>query len=217
MSILVYCIAEESASLDVGSGVADRPVLRRTQAGLDALFSRNTSTESWTGASLKQSAREFHNVLHRTFASRAIVPFRFPTLMQDEDALAAHLRDNAAEYMVQLKRFGQLTQMEVSIHGPEPVSPNPLPASGADYLRSRQRRSDALQGIAKQIQELTGERAQSWHDRPASNVLKLFALVHRGSVDAFRERLKGLSVPQNLNVRVSGPWPVTEFLELKQR
>jgi hypothetical protein len=24
-------------------------------------------------------------------------------------------------------------------------------------------------------------------------------------------------VPQSLNIRVSGPWPVTEFLELKQR
>jgi hypothetical protein len=110
-----------------------------------------------------------------------------------------------------------LTQMDVSIHEPEPVSPHPLPASGVDYLRTRQRRSDALQGIAKQIQELAGDTARSWHDRPASNALKLFALVGRDSVDAFRERLKGLSVPQNLNVRVSGPWPVTEFLELKQR
>lgn len=217
MSILVYCMAEQSAWHNVGSGVAGRPVLHCTQGGVDALFSQNTSAESWTGASLKQSAREFHNVLHRAFATHAIVPFRFPTLMQDEDELAAHLRDNAAEYVVQLKKFEHSTQMDVSIHEPEPVSPHPLPASGADYLRARQRRSDVLEGIAKQIQELAAETATSWRDRPASNALKLFALVHRDSVDAFRERLKRLSVPQRLNVRVSGPWPVTEFLELKQR
>lgn len=215
MSILVYCIADQAASPDVGRGVAGLPVLHCEETGLVALFSRNTSAESWTGASLKESAREFHNVLHRTFASHAIIPFRFPTLMRDEDELASHVRDNAAEYLSQLKAFENSVQMDISIALLEPQSAAPQ-TSGAEYLRTRQKRSDDLLAVAKQIHELAGETAEQWRDRPASNIRKLFALVHRDSVEAFRERLKRLS-PQNLNVRVSGPWPVTEFLELKER
>lgn len=217
MSILLYCIAEEGASSDVGPGVAGGPVLQCKEAGLEAWFSRNTSIESWTGASLKQSAREFHNVLHLAFAARAIVPFRFPTLMRDEDELAAHLRDNTAEYSGQLKRFQTSVQMDISITSAEPVSLVALQTSGAEYLRSRQRQSDELHAIAKHIQELASETTLSWRNRLASNNLRLFALVHRDCVGVFREKLKRLSVPQNLDVRVSGPWPVTEFLELKQR
>jgi hypothetical protein len=217
MSILLYCITEQSASSDVGPGVAGLPVLHCNEAGLDALFSRNTSAESWNGASLKQSAREFHNVLHRAFSFRTIVPFRFPTLMRDEAELAAHLRDNAAEFSAQLKKFEHSVQMDISITHAERTSPGTSRGSGAEYLRTREKRSDELQGIAKQIQELASETAQSWRDRLASSDLRLFALVDRTSLPAFRERLKKISVPQGLNVRVSGPWPVTEFLELKQR
>jgi hypothetical protein len=216
MSILLYCITEEGASSDVGAGLAALPVLHCRHAGLDALFSRNTSAENWTGTSLKQSAREFHNVLHRAFAARAIVPFRFPTLMRDENELTAHLRDNAAEYAAQLKTFEKSVQMDISITSPEPVSLAASQISGAEYLRSRRKQADELQAMAKQVEELASETTQSWRDRPGSNNLRLFALVHRDSVDAFRETLKKLSIPQNLDVRVSGPWPVTEFLELKQ-
>lgn len=216
MSILLYCITGESASIEVGPGVAGLPVLRCTQADVDALFSRNTSAESWTGASLKQSAREFHNVLRGVFASHAIVPFRFPTLMRDEDELATYLSENAPEYSTQLKKFENSVQMDITIAGMEPSSPAASHASGAEYLRRRQKQSDELQAVANKIQELASETAQSWRDRPASNSLRLCALVPRASVVAFRERLKKLSVPQNLSVRISGPWPVTEFLELKQ-
>lgn len=217
MSILLYCITDQAASFDVGAGVAGLAVLRCRQAGIDALFSRNPSAEIWTGASLKQSAREFYMVLHRAFAAHAIVPFRFPTLMGDEDELAGHLRDNAPEYSAQLKKFEHSVQMDISVNPLGSVSSDPSPGSGAAFLRGRQKRSDELQAIASQIQELAKETAQSWRDRTASNTLKLFALVNRASVAAFHERLKELPIPPNWRVRVSGPWPVSEFLELHQR
>ncbi len=217
MSILLYCITDAAASSDVGAGVADLPVLHCRHAGLDALFSLNTSSESWTGASLKQSAREFHNVLRRAFAAQAIIPFRFPTLMRDEEELSTHLQDNAAEYSSQLKKFENSVQMDISVACTEPMAPAASEISGTEYLRTRQKRSDDLQAVARQIQELAGETTSSWCDRPASNNLHLFALMDRASIAGFHERLKKLSVPPNLTVRVSGPWPVTEFLELKQR
>lgn len=217
MSILLYCITGQAASSDVGPGVAGLPVLHCRQASLDALFSQNTSAESWTGTSLKQSAREFHNVLHRAFATHAIVPFRFPTLMRDEDELATHLRDNTHEYSAQLNKFANSVQMDISITAPEPGSSGAPQTSGAEYLRARQKRSDELQAAAKQIQAWASETAQSWRDRSASNKFKLFALVERASISAFHERLKKIPVPSNMRVRISGPWPVTEFLELKQR
>ena len=217
MSILLYCVTHQMASPDLGPGVAGLPVLHCKQADLDALFSPNTSAGSWTGASLKQSAREFHSVLHRVFGSQAVIPFRFPTLMRDEKELSAHLWDNAGEYSAQLNKFANSVQMDISIACIEPIALTALETSGAEYLRTRQKRSDELQAVAKQIQELAGGTAQEWHNRSASNGLKLFALLDRASVAAFREKLKWSPVPKDLAVRVSVPWPVTDFLELKQR
>ena len=214
MSILLYCVTEKNALPNLGTGVGGLPVLCCEQDEIAALFSDGTSGVSWTGASVNESARRFHRVLHRIFESRAIIPFRFPTLMANEEELGAHLRVNVAEYSSQLKKFANSVQMDVSIA--EADSRAADQTSGAEYLRARQKRLANFQAVAKQVQELASEAAQGWCERPASNGLKLYALVDRASVAALHERLKEISVPANMSVRATGPWPVTEFLDLKQ-
>jgi hypothetical protein len=151
MPLLLYCVAEKAALPELGTGVAGLSVLACEDGDIAAIFSESTGVESWTGAPLKESAHQFHHVLRAVFHSRAIIPFRFPTLMQDRQELAAHLRERAPEYSVQLKRFQNSVQMDISVSHAEARSASAPTGSGAEYLRARQRLSEELDRVEDRL------------------------------------------------------------------
>ena len=214
MPILLYCVTEKSELPNLGTGVAGVPVLTCEQGELAALFSQGVGAESWVGTPLKASARQFHQVLHRVFASRAIIPFRFPTLMREAEELAAHMRANAREYLAQLGKFRTSVQMDITV-----VHSNPLAtrqSSGAEYLYERRKQSEELDRFAKTLYAHTDSATRDWRTRPAQQGLKILALLDRDSIAVFNRSLQAFAVPPSLSIRISGPWPVTEFLELTQ-
>ena len=216
MSILLYCITQQPELPKLGSGVAGLPVLSLEHGELAALFSQGAPPAGWTGVPLKDSARQFHQVLRRVFESRAIIPFRFPTLMRDAEELTVHVGENAGEYSAQLEKFGNSVQMDITVAYSDPTCP-PSQTSGAEYLRGRQRRSEELNRIAETLHAHVDSATQDWRTRPARDGLKVFALLDRDSVALFHGSLQSFRVPSGLSFRITGPWPVTEFLELKEQ
>jgi gas vesicle protein GvpL/GvpF len=214
MPLLLYCITETGFA-DFGSGVAGLPVTSRDHAGLCALFSNAASAEFCTTAPLSQSAKQFHDVVQRVFKRSAVIPFRFPTVMKDEEELTTHLHERAAEYADQLRKFGSFAQMELVIARPERPDKRRTP-SGTDYLKERQLQLEQFEHLAKDVQFRASGLVNEWRTRNTNQALRLFGLVARDAVSAFRAKLQGLSVPAGCTVRVLGPWPVTEFLELNQ-
>jgi hypothetical protein len=191
------------------------PVLRREQSGISVFFSHGGSSAPWSSASVGESARQFHQVVRRVFDGGAVIPFRFPTLMENEEELAAHLRENADDYASELRRFGNSAQMDLLIRWSQegqPTSRRKL--SGTEYLRARQQRDQEVEKIAAQLRSCVGGAVEEWRSRSLQNGTRLAALVERNTLGAFKERLRGFSVPAGFEVRVRGPWPVTEFLEL---
>ena len=215
MSILLYCVTEKSELPSVGRGVAGLPVLSVENGQIAALFSPGASAEGWTGSPLKESARQFHQVLHRVFESRAIIPFWFPTLMQEAQELAKHMEANSLEYLTQLDKFRTSVQMDITIAQADSARVT-RQVSGAEYLRERQKQSEELGRIASQLCTHAGSATRDWRTRPAQHGLKAFALLDRDSVEVFNSSLQQFPVPPGLSIRISGPWPVTAFLELRQ-
>ena len=179
-----------------------------------ALFSKGASPEVWAGAPLRESAQEFHQVLQQAFANGAIIPFRFPTLMKDEEELTTYMQENAASYVSSLKTFENSVQMEAVISYSDSLSSATVKTSGTVYLRARQKQSEELQGVADRLRQCAGEVAKDWRDRSVQNTLRVFTLLDRDSVSELKGRLRELSVPVGVTVRITGPWPVTEFLNL---
>lgn len=214
MPLLLYCITKAGFA-DFGSGVSQLPVVSREHAGIFALFSIAASTETWSKSPLSQSAKQFHDVVQREFERGAVIPFRFPTVMKDEEELTLHLRERAAEYTDQLRKFEGLAQMELLIKGSE-QSEEQRNSSGTEYLIARKKRMEQLEVVAKEIQLKTSSLTAEWRTHATNQAFRLVGLLTRDAVSAFRVKLQGLSVPAGLTVHVSGPWPVTEFLELNQ-
>ena len=133
--------------------------------------------------------------------------------MQDERELEVHLRENAAEYASQLRKYEHSAQMDVMIDW-SGVDSSRGERSGADYMESRKRRLEELESIATKLQDSVSPFANEWRSRSMRNGKRLVALLDRGAVGGFKDRLRDFAVPAGFAVRASGPWPVTEFLEL---
>lgn len=211
MAILLYCIAKAgapgSASL---TGVAGDPITRVELEGLAAFTSSNTDKSNWLRPQLQTSALEFHRVLSEIFKCTAIIPFRFPTIFEDPKRLVERLRERAGEYAELLGKFGDLVQMEIRVTNSDLKTSS---QSGTQYLKDRQTATAMIERFTVELHLALSALLQDWRQRPSKEGARTFILIYRNQVADFRDIVRNLPVPRDLNVRASGPWPVSEFIE----
>lgn len=183
---------------------------RFDDSGLAVFYSENATPDCWLRAPLKTSAEEFHRVQRELFRSGPIIPFRFLTILQSQEKLREHSEQRAEEYKALLHRHADDVQMDISLTYGAVAS---KPTSGADYLRERHGRNQALENFAAKLRAAAGTLAEDWRQRSTPNGIRCFALVARKQVEEFNEKMKNVSVPPQISARVSGPWPVSEFLD----
>jgi hypothetical protein len=211
MAILLYCIAKADApATTLLTGVAGDPVVGIEVGNLAAFTSRNLDSSIWMRPRLQASALEFHDVVSEVFKSAAIIPFRFPTIFENEEQLIERLKERSSEYCGLLEKFRDLVQMEIRLTNPALKTP---PESGTQYLKSRQTATRKIEKFTSQLRATLSPLSQEWRQRPSKDGLRAFALVERGRVEEFGRIMINISVPSGLSVRVSGPWPVSEFIE----
>ena len=218
MAMLLYCVAEAARSPgSVPRGVRGSPVARREHHGLTVFCSEAPSADAWTAIPVREGALQFYQVLEAVFRSTAIIPFRFPTVVAGTRELREHLDARADLYAGRLERFRTRVQLEalVSYSGEDPRDRGFR--GGAEYLRERQQILNATRRSAERLRTAVAPLTSEWRSRTLGKRMQSFALVERQSVAEFKERAEKLSLPEGINVRVSGPWPVTEFLDLSSK
>jgi len=211
MPILLYCIAKADALVNKSlTGVAGDPVLPVNVGGLAAFTSSNADSSAWMKSRLRASALEFHQLLTDVFRSAAIIPFRFPTTFETEKELTEHLTGRSSEYTALLDKFSDLVQMEVRVTSPFTKTQS---ESGAQYLKARQSAVLAIEKFEADLRAALSPTLKDWRQRASKEGRRAFALVARGGVAEFGKIMQSTPVPDGLKVRVSGPWPVSEFIE----
>jgi hypothetical protein len=213
MPLLIYCVAGMAASLKGSqTGVSGSPILRLEIANLSAFVSPSADSSGWLRTPVRTAALEFHRVLRQLFSATAILPFRFPTIFEDEPELARHLERRSVEYGALLKKFSNFAQMEARVSYPDPETAIAA-RSGSEYLRQRQGRFQKVEEFAVELQKAAGASATEWLQRSTQSELRGFALVERDKIPEFKTNIAKARVPAGMQVRISGPWPVTEFLD----
>ncbi len=211
MPLLLYCVAKPEAGFRPAfAGVADLDVAFAEIGGVTVFFSKSATTDPWLHSRLRDSAMQFHDLLKRLFQQFAIIPFRFPTIVEDEQTLTEHMEQRAVEYNSWLQKFHDKAQMDVRISLPTTES---APSSGTEFLRLRHERQRELDRFAEAMQAACYDCVEQWRQRPAADGLRASALLDRSKVEDFRRALGGMKPPPYLHARVSGPWPISEFLD----
>ncbi|HKW18669.1 MAG TPA: GvpL/GvpF family gas vesicle protein [Terriglobales bacterium] len=211
MPILLYCISRWPALVgEAIVGVSGRPVAPRQSGELAAFISRAPEAGAWLQKPLRTAAVEFHRVCNGVFTEMAIIPFRFPTIFETEEDLEQHLNQHADEYHAVLAKFRDAIQMEIHIAATNSDADS---KSGTNYLKMRQESTRIVDRFSDEVRETLAPVITGWRQRRARDGIRVFALLERNSRAKFETAMRASSVPGGITVRVTGPWPVSEFLE----
>jgi hypothetical protein len=192
-------------------GVQGAAVHCGSAAGLTVLYSALPSRQL-SPDTVPRAALEFWEVIRRVLEQRAVIPFRFPTWVSKTE-LREHLKEHREAYSTFLRQFAEYVQIDIRVT-PRRVAEKASrdPASGTEYMIRLQKWKRWVSTLPGTFEQITHIKARSWHHRDEGNVLRLFALVERNSAAEFSERLTEFCDLADANIRVSGPWPATEFL-----
>src|SRR5260370_10946307 len=109
--LLLYCMTE--AGVDSGQllGVRRAEVLTSERNGIACHFSALEGAASKT----QDDALAFWAVINGLFQTNSVIPFRYPTLMPDENVIHEFLAANASSYLKDRRRIRGLVQMKTTI------------------------------------------------------------------------------------------------------
>jgi len=204
MAVLPYCVILAALKVTKPDFGVDEERVETLDLEALRLFYSDFDDSALAPEVFRQSALEFHRVIASIFRQTAVVPFRFPSLLQTREELETHLHANSHKYKSFLEKTRDAVQMEVA-----PASTTSPPGvetgkSGTEYLREKQQRSGAMAELSQSVLENCKELVL---DSRTSDS-RVYVLVQRTAIDDFRERLSRLK-----EIRISGPWPAAEFLE----
>jgi hypothetical protein len=204
IKLLAYYVIQNPKYQPGVEGVRGAPVQSLNVDSLTCVYSPLIPPQQFE----RDDAIRFHAVLNAAFQQQAIIPFRFPTILQNEVDLQSHLREKLSVYSSDLQRLADMVQMELRMNlKQEPASGK----SGTDYLRAKQQRSQSLQSSSQAARALLESLVNDWRERPTDHGLRCYALVRRIDVEAFRQKLTATEGSGSSRTIVSGPWPATEF------
>jgi len=219
--LLLYCMTEPTANVNAPAtgvrGGAVTSVVEEGDAGSSLRCFYSDSDLSNTSQHTNQiavDAMEFDSVIRGIFKDVAVIPFRFMTALNSVDEVRGFLRQNGDEFAEELGKIRDKIQMEVRITAKSvPRTPGET-SSGTDFLKSEQADSQASDDVAERI--IAACPGAKWKRKSAHDGLRLYALVDReagsAGADKFSAAVKKVDAGPEFNLRSSGPWPATEFI-----
>jgi hypothetical protein len=200
-------------------GVAELAVESSEENGLQCFFSQALNNEQILRSPTKGAALAFHGVVQAIFHQTAVIPFRFPTILETKTDLLMHMHDQKDTFQEALLRLRDVVQMDIQLthaaaRGVAEIEARiPSETTGGQYLRHRQMQRRELADSAAPFRDLGDHLVRDWRERPSARGLRCFLLIDRNNVDDFKTRVASARIAADVVARVSGPWPASEFVK----
>jgi hypothetical protein len=214
--IYVYAIGDASAvpPAPAGRGLGGAALHVLARDGLAAVLSRHRTPQPPEPSPETLWAHEA--VVERLMAAGTVLPLRFGTVLDGEDALAATLAERRDELAAGLERVRGRVELGVRVLG-APPQPRPAGAqSGRAYLMARR---EAHRRAEREAAAVHAPLAACAHDArvrapaPPPAILAAAYLVDRDAVAAFRARVGALGAGRaDVRIACTGPWPPYSFV-----
>jgi len=214
MAVLLYCVTQPNPEVKVAAGVADTALHSREMLGVRVYWGEIDNPQSLADAeALKKSAVEFHRVLREILGTTTPIPFRFPTLLESADALEQHLAPEQELYRDALARVEGAVQYEIVGTWADDQQPDlATPVSGREYLKRRQEALGRVAAVEGKLKTVTAGSVREWRGREQNKKHRWFALVPRADRERFIASLRTAGASEGVRLRLSGPWPPSEFV-----
>ncbi len=217
MPCILYCVTQPKESVKIASGVCESDVYSGELAGLRAYWSEIANPEECLGdpGSLKKAAVQFQRTLRDILAVTTPIPFPFPTLLENVEALGPLLATDQELYREAFLRIGDAVQYEITgSWAADQEADLATPISGREYQKRRQEAAGRIAAIDSKLKRVTADSVREWRSRQERKNHRWFALVPRESRERFVALLRSASPSEGVRLRLSGPWPPSEFVSL---
>lgn len=245
MAWYAYCITERNAFPELARHRRPMPL-----EGITGLFGNQTfffpaadlavivSEHNPEDAARMQSAegqagaRDHARVITTCFNRSTVLPFRFGTTFEDDDALRRSVRSNQRHFMANVERLRGMAEMHLKVvvddicpetkgtHVPHGVGQEYLAHLRESATRQRERQSIA-RALSLQMhrmflpvaEEVTCKRMES-----GKMLLDIAHLVDKKTVERYQNKYSTATQElKNCAMQLSGPWPPYHFVHRDHR
>jgi hypothetical protein len=215
MPCLLYCVTQPKEIANVASGVCETEIQSQEFAGLQVYWGGIADPAACFGEleSRRKAASQFQSVLREIIKVTTPIPFSFPTLLESAEVLEQHLAADVEVYRATLARIGNAVQYKiVASWGADEQADLATPVSGREYRKRREESAARIAAIDRKLKNVTGDSVRDWRDRQERRTHRWFALVPRDCRERFFASLRGAGPSEGVRLRLSGPWPPSEFI-----
>jgi hypothetical protein len=218
MACLLYCVTQlENTRVQIAAGACDEPLQAHETSGLRIYWSEisDPATTLADGTAIKNSELKFQRVLREIVVHVTPIPFPFPVVLVDLEALDKFMSEQRDFYCEALTRLADTVQYEmIATWTADELADLATPVSGREYLKRRQEAADRISAIDSKLRTVTGGWVREWRARQGRRKHHWFALVPRENRERFVTALRTAGPSEGVRLRLSGPWPPSEFLSL---
>lgn len=240
MAWYAYCIAERSAFSELArhrrpmpltgvTGLFGNQIFLFPAADLAVVVSEHLQEDAGrlTGIEAQSAARDHARVISGCFDRSTVLPFRFGTTFEDDDALRRSVRSNQRHFLANVERLRGKAEMHLKVVVDD-VCPESRNGSqhhhvGQEYLshlresasrqRERQSRARALSVQMHRMflplaEEITCRRMDS-----GKMLLDIAHLVDKKTVERYQNKYSSATQQmKDCSMQLSGPWPPYHFV-----
>ena len=153
---------------------------------------------------------EHEAVVESLMKERDLLPMRFGTLVEDDEAAARALEERREELRTSLDRVLGAVELAVRAEASAPKERVPAGTTGAEYIRAKAHRTEAARLLHEPLAFLARESVL----QPGPELLHAAYLVDREAVDSFVGLVRRLQETHDgLRVLCTGPWPPYSFAQ----
>jgi len=239
MAWYAYCITEQAGlqgntrarrpfALENLKGVNEAPVLAYPSGEFAVVVSEHNPSKPLTQQSIVDHAR----VISECFRTVTVLPFRFGTIFESDEALRRAVRANRKTFLECVSRLRGKSEMHVKLVVKDGTIEEAIPeipaGVGGEYLRqlrdraSREReRQTKARALSMQVHKLFCplEEDVVCKRTDSGNMLIDFAhLIDSNTVAKYQNRYSAATRHfKDCQVTISGPWPPYHFMPGKLR
>jgi hypothetical protein len=241
MAWYAYCITEQQAFQ--GSARARRPFPIEEMRGIGGAqifgypsgdFAVIVSEYVASGQLTQQAVVEHARVVSTCFGKTTVLPFRFGTVFESDEALRRAVRGNRKQFLASVDKLRGKAEMHLKLVVKdgwvrEAMTAVALPqAAGREYLTclheraSRQReRQTKARALSVQVQKLFHPLQAEVSCRKAEAggmLIDIAHLIEHKSIEKYQNRFNSAATQlKGCEMVISGPWPPYHFMPGKLR
>lgn len=216
MACLLYCVTQSVGGVVPSIvGVAEQPLRRYDSAGLGVYWSELRDPEAILGdrPGRKLAEQRYQHVLRAIVAEITPIPFPFPAVVADLEALEGVIAGERGHLEEALTRLSDTVQYDLMATWEAEVRQDlAAPISGKEYAKRRQEAEARVGAIDAKLRSVTAECVREWRSPRDFRKHVWRALVPRSGREQFVAALRSAGPSEGVRLRMSGPWPPSEFV-----